>query len=83
MSAGQLLTPVSDMTLAEAAQHYASQGVPVFPCVPGEKRPLVAHGFHDRPPTPGRLRRGGRNGRMRISASRPAPRRGSRSSMST
>ncbi|UOR02371.1 bifunctional DNA primase/polymerase [Leucobacter allii] len=47
MSAAQLLTPVAGMMLADAAQHYASQGVPVFPCVPGEKRPLVAHGFYD------------------------------------
>jgi len=47
MSAGQLLNPVAGMTLAEAAQHYAGRGVPLFPCVPGEKRPLVAHGFQD------------------------------------
>lgn len=55
MSAGQLLTPVAGMTLAEAAQHFASQGVPVFPCVPGEKRPLVAHGFHDATAEPGQV----------------------------
>lgn len=47
MDAEQLLAPVSRMSLAEAARHYASLGVPVFPCVPGEKRPLVAHGFKD------------------------------------
>lgn len=25
----------------------AARGIPVFPCAPGEKRPLTAHGFHD------------------------------------
>lgn len=47
MDAEQLLTPVAGLSLADAAQRYASLGVPVFPCVPGEKRPLVAHGFKD------------------------------------
>lgn len=47
MDAGQLLSPVSGMTLPDAAGHFASAGVPVFPLVPGEKRPLVAHGFKD------------------------------------
>lgn len=47
MDAGQLLVPVARMSLADAARHYVSLGVPVFPCVPGEKRPLVAHGFKD------------------------------------
>ncbi|MGK0741838.1 bifunctional DNA primase/polymerase [Leucobacter sp. Z1108] len=47
MDAEQLLGPVAGLSLADAAQHYAGLGVPVFPCVPGEKRPLVAHGFKD------------------------------------
>lgn len=47
MDAEQLFTPVAGMSLLEAGQHYASLGVPVFPCVPGEKRPLVTHGFTD------------------------------------
>lgn len=47
MDAGRLLAPVAGMTLADAAAHYAGLGVPVFPCVPHEKRPLVAHGFKD------------------------------------
>ncbi|MFV0432956.1 MAG: bifunctional DNA primase/polymerase [Leucobacter sp.] len=55
MNTGQLLIPVAGMTLAEAAQHYAGQDVPVFPCVPGEKRPLVAHGFHDATADPGHV----------------------------
>lgn len=30
-----------------AARELACAGVPVFPCVPGGKRPLTEHGFHD------------------------------------
>ena len=33
--------------LAEAASLYAAAGIPVFPCVPGQKRPLTVHGFRD------------------------------------
>lgn len=33
--------------LGEAAATYAAAGIPVFPCVPGQKRPLTAHGFQD------------------------------------
>lgn len=33
--------------LAGAASWYASLGVAVFPCRPGEKVPLTARGFHD------------------------------------
>jgi len=29
------------------ARDLATAGVPVFPCVPGGKRPLTEHGFHD------------------------------------
>lgn len=47
MDAEQLLAPVARMSPADAARHYVLLGVPVFPCVPGEKRPLVAHGFKD------------------------------------
>lgn len=32
--------------LPTAATTLARAGIPVFPCVPGEKRPLTAHGFH-------------------------------------
>lgn len=35
------------MPLPAAAVFFARNGVPVFPCVPGEKRPLVEHGFKD------------------------------------
>lgn len=34
-------------TFADAAANYAACGVPVFPCVPGGKRPLTSRGFHD------------------------------------
>ena len=33
--------------LATAAGRLGASGVPVFPCVPGGKRPLTAHGFQD------------------------------------
>lgn len=33
--------------LPDAAAVYAAAGIPVFPCAPGQKRPLTAHGFHD------------------------------------
>ncbi|KAA9110741.1 DNA primase [Microbacterium rhizomatis] len=47
MSAVDLFSEVSRMPLPEAAARFAAAGVPVFPCVPGEKRPLVRRGFHD------------------------------------
>lgn len=31
----------------DAALRYADAGLPVFPCVPGEKRPLVARGLYE------------------------------------
>lgn len=33
--------------LSAAAREFAAAGVPVFPCVPGGKRPMTEHGFHD------------------------------------
>ena len=33
--------------LKDTAIWYATQGIPVFPCIPGEKRPLTPHGFKD------------------------------------
>jgi hypothetical protein len=33
--------------LPTAAAVYAAAGIPVFPCVPGEKRPLTTHGYQD------------------------------------
>lgn len=47
MGAVDLFSEVGRMPLPEAAARFAAAGVPVFPCVPGEKRPLVRRGFHD------------------------------------
>lgn len=41
--------------LPAAAATYAAAGVPVFPCVPGGKRPLTEHGFHDATTDPGQI----------------------------
>lgn len=41
------LTRVQLLHLPDAARALATAGVPVFPCVPGEKRPLTKRGFHD------------------------------------
>ena len=35
------------MTMLEAALEFAAQGLPVFPCLPMQKRPATAHGFLD------------------------------------
>ena len=37
------------------ARALAAAGVPVFPCLPGGKRPLTAHGFHDATTDPGQV----------------------------
>lgn len=43
-----VLTRAPDVgPLSAAALEFAAAGVPVFPCVPGAKRPLTEHGFHD------------------------------------
>ncbi|MFI8597023.1 bifunctional DNA primase/polymerase [Rothia koreensis] len=36
-----------DASLPVAARLFAQAGVPVFPCAPGGKQPITAHGFHD------------------------------------
>lgn len=42
------LARVSDARpFSAAARDFAAAGVPVFPCVPGGKRPLTERGFHD------------------------------------
>ena len=38
---------LAGLSLRDAAGLFAAEGVPVFPCVPGGKRPLTGHGFHD------------------------------------
>lgn len=47
MSRIDVFSHVADLSLPDAALRFISEGVPVFPCVPGEKRPLVRHGFHE------------------------------------
>lgn len=47
MRPAELFAQVADLPLAAAAARFAQAGVPVFPCVPRGKRPLVEHGFHD------------------------------------
>lgn len=47
MGPAELFSQVSGLALPEAAARFAAAGVPVFPCVPDGKRPLVEHGFHD------------------------------------
>lgn len=41
------LAHIQQLPLADAARSLAMAGVRVFPCVPGEKRPLTTRGFHD------------------------------------
>lgn len=41
--------------LSGAAATYAAVGIPVFPCAPGEKRPLTAHGFQEATTDPARV----------------------------
>lgn len=44
----QLLNDIASAPcLASAAELLGSSAIPVFPCVPGEKRPLTPHGFQD------------------------------------
>ncbi|SJN15578.1 hypothetical protein FM104_00390 [Microbacterium esteraromaticum] len=47
MRPAELFAEVVGLLPAMAAARFAEAGVPVFPCVPGGKRPLVEHGFHD------------------------------------
>ncbi|MGO1183958.1 MAG: bifunctional DNA primase/polymerase [Micrococcaceae bacterium] len=45
--AGVLVRMTGQWPLSAAARQFAAAGVPVFPCVPGGKKPLTAHGFHE------------------------------------
>ncbi len=47
----------ADVSPASAARELAAHGIPVFPCAPGQKRPLTAHGFHDASSNPGNVSR--------------------------
>ncbi|NYE72112.1 bifunctional DNA primase/polymerase [Microlunatus parietis] len=46
------MSEAASLPLSAAARAFAGAGVPVFPCVPGGKQPLVEHGFHDATTTP-------------------------------
>lgn len=41
--------------LAHAASVYTAAGIPVFPCAPGQKRPLTVHGFRDATTDPAQI----------------------------
>ena len=47
MDPAALFASVAGLPLPRAATVLATSGVPVFPCVPGGKRPLTEHGFHE------------------------------------
>lgn len=46
MRPAELFAQVSGVPLPVAAGRFAEAAVPVFPCVPGDKRPLIERGFH-------------------------------------
>lgn len=47
MDPAELFATISGRPLPQAAAQLAAEGMPVFPCVPDGKRPLVEHGFHE------------------------------------
>ena len=55
MSFSQVLAAVQDQPTRTAARMVAESGVPVFPCVPGGKRPLTRHGFLDATTSPSQV----------------------------
>lgn len=55
MGAIDVFTQVAGLSLPDAAARFAAVRVPVFPCVPDGKRPLVEHGFHQASAEAGRV----------------------------
>ncbi|MEE1622607.1 bifunctional DNA primase/polymerase [Zafaria sp. J156] len=55
MSPAELFAQVAGLPPAIAAARFAEAGVPVFPCVPGGKRPRIEHGFRDATTDAGRV----------------------------
>lgn len=53
----QVLSQARGAGLPVVASRLAGVGVPVFPCVPGAKRPLTEHGFHDATTDPSQAER--------------------------
>ena len=47
MNPWRLFAAVAPLSLPLAAARFVVAGVPIFPCMPGGKRPLVEHGFHE------------------------------------
>lgn len=47
ITSADVMAGAGGLSLPAAAAAYARAGLLVFPCVPGEKRPLTAHGFTD------------------------------------
>lgn len=47
MDPAALFAAIEGQPLPRAAARLAAAGMPVLPCAPGGKRPLVAHGFHE------------------------------------
>lgn len=53
----ELLASGPGRTPGRVARELAAAEVPVFPCVPGQKRPLTPRGFHDASTDPGQVER--------------------------
>lgn len=72
--AGVLTRITGALPSSVVTRKLGAAGVPAFPRVPGRKRPLTEHSFHDDDSTTdqARWRRGGGSIRTRTSASRPA-----------
>jgi len=47
----------SENALLDAALRYADLGYRVFPCAPGDNRPVTEHGFHDATTDPDAIER--------------------------
>ncbi|MFT3889019.1 MAG: bifunctional DNA primase/polymerase [Arachnia sp.] len=56
MNPWRLFAAVAPLPLPLAAARFVVAGVPIFPCVPGGKRPLVEHGFHEATSDPRQVR---------------------------
>lgn len=57
MITGDLLAVTSSLPLRAAAAVYVAAGIPVFPCVPGGKKPMTEHGYLDASTDPMIVRR--------------------------